>query len=68
MTMKITLKWTAIFGLWLLAVQVSAEEASPLKTQKDLENYGIGVYVARNFKQQGMEIDLDLVIRSLLPS
>ena len=60
-----TLKWTAILGLWLVAAQVSAEEPVVLKTQKDMENYGIGVYVARNFKQQGMDIDLDLVIKGM---
>jgi FKBP-type peptidyl-prolyl cis-trans isomerase FklB len=36
-----------------------------LKTQKDKVNYGIGVNLARNFKQQGVEIDLDLVIKGM---
>ena len=65
MVLKMTLKWTAILGLWLVAAQVCAEEPVVLKTQKDKVNYGIGVNLARNFKQQGIEIDLDLVIKGM---
>jgi len=44
---------------------VLAQEASVLKTPQDKVNYGIGVGVARNFKNQGMEVDLELVIRGM---
>lgn len=56
---------TAIMGIMLLATQVTAEEPRALKTQQDKVNYGIGVNVVRNFQQQGMEIDLDLVIQGM---
>jgi FKBP-type peptidyl-prolyl cis-trans isomerase FklB len=44
---------------------VLAQEAPVLKTQQDKINYGIGVGVARNFKNQGLEVNLDLVIRGM---
>jgi len=65
MVLRMDLKWTAILGLWLVAAQVCAEEPVVLTTQKDKVNYGIGVNLARNFKQQGIEIDLDLVIKGM---
>jgi len=65
MTFKMTLKWMAVLGVGLLAAQVSAQETPALKTQKDKVSYGIGVDVARNFKNQGIEVDLDLMIKGL---
>lgn len=44
---------------------VMAQDAPILKTQQDKINYGIGVGVARNFKAQGLNVDLDLVIRGM---
>jgi UDP-GlcNAc:undecaprenyl-phosphate/decaprenyl-phosphate GlcNAc-1-phosphate transferase len=57
-------------SLYLLAILIMAEcvlaqEAPVLKTQQDKVNYGIGVGVARNFKSQGIDVDLDLVIRGM---
>jgi len=49
----------------LLSVQVYAEEKQPLKTQKDKISYGIGMDMIKNFKQQGLEVDLDVVIRGM---
>jgi len=51
----------ALLAVVLAAVQVSAEEKPVLKNDKDKVNYGIGVTVVRNFKQQGVDIDLDMV-------
>ncbi|MGZ6346164.1 MAG: FKBP-type peptidyl-prolyl cis-trans isomerase N-terminal domain-containing protein [Anaerolineales bacterium] len=42
-----------------------AEQKPLLKTQKDMESYAIGVEVARNFKRQGIDFDLDVVIRGM---
>ena len=42
-----------------------AQDSPTLKTQQDKINYGIGVGVARNFKNQGLNVDLDLVIRGM---
>jgi FKBP-type peptidyl-prolyl cis-trans isomerase FklB len=52
-----------ILGVVFLAVQVSAEETPVLKTQKEKVSYGFGVEVAKNFKQQGIEVDTELFIK-----
>jgi FKBP-type peptidyl-prolyl cis-trans isomerase FklB len=57
--------WVIVFGISFLAAQVNAEDALTLKSQKDKENYGVGVSVARNFKRQGIEIDMDLVVKGM---
>jgi hypothetical protein len=48
------LKLIALLGIMLLAAPVSAAEKAVLKTEKDKVNYGIGVSIGKNFKQQGM--------------
>jgi FKBP-type peptidyl-prolyl cis-trans isomerase FklB len=55
----------AVLAVALLAAQAIAEEPLVLKTQKDRENYAIGVEMARNFKRQGIEVDLDIVMRGM---
>ena len=62
--MKMALTWI-IMGFSLLAAQVSAEETLVLKTQKEKVSYGIGVDLARNLKRQGIEANVDLVIKGL---
>lgn len=57
--------WAVVLGLGLLAAQVSAQEPTVLKTEKDKINYGLGVGVARNFKHQGVDVDVELVIKGL---
>lgn len=42
-----------------------SEESPLLKTQEDEINYAIGVNMMGNFKQQGIEINLDLVIKGM---
>jgi UDP-GlcNAc:undecaprenyl-phosphate/decaprenyl-phosphate GlcNAc-1-phosphate transferase len=42
-----------------------SEEPPVLKTQQDKINYAIGVNMIGNFKIQGIDIDLDLVIRGM---
>ena len=59
------LQWIVILGVLLLAGQLFAEEAPLLKTPKDKANYAIGVNMIGNIKQQGVEIDLDLVIKGM---
>lgn len=59
------LRCIAGLALMLLPAQLRAQEAPVLKTIKDKVNYGLGVGVARNFKQQGFEVDVNLVIRGL---
>lgn len=54
-----------IWAILVVTGSVLAQDAPVLKTEKDKINYGIGVGVARNFKNQGLEVDLDLVIRGM---
>ncbi len=52
-----------ILGVGLLAAQASAQEAPALKTQKDKVSYGLGVALARNLKRQGVEFDVDGLVK-----
>ena len=51
-------------GLLMVASVVSADEIV-LKTQRDKEQYGIGVSVVRNFRQQGMDVDPELIMKGM---
>ena len=57
------MKWIAGLGILLLTAQVSAGEPPVLKTQKEKVSYGIGVDMSRNFKQQGIEFDADILMK-----
>lgn len=57
-------QWLALLGMVLLTAQC-AQEPTDLKTEKDKVNYAIGISVARSFKQQGMEVDVDMVVKGL---
>jgi len=54
-----------IAGVTLLAAFAPAQETTTLKTEKDKISYGIGVSVARNFKQQGLDVNLDVVFKGI---
>jgi len=54
-----------IIGIMLLALQAQAEESPALKTHRDKVSYGIGVDLVRNLKKQGIDADLDLVIKGM---
>jgi hypothetical protein len=58
-----TMKWMAVLSVLLLAVPAGASPAPALKTQKEKVSYGIGVDMAKNFKQQGIEFDADILIK-----
>ena len=60
-----SLKWLVVLGVVLLAAEVFAGEPLVLKTREDRVNYSIGVSIVRNFKQQGMAIDLDVVVQGM---
>jgi FKBP-type peptidyl-prolyl cis-trans isomerase FklB len=55
----------AILAGCLAGTLASAGEPRALTSDRDKVNYGIGVSVIRNFQQQGMEIDLDMVIQGM---
>lgn len=49
----------------LLVIQADANEEQLLKTHQDRISYVIGVDQIRNFKRQGIDADLELVIRGM---
>lgn len=59
------LKWITVMGLGLLAVHAGAEEMPVLKTQKEMVSYGIGVNIAKSFKKDDVEFDMDLLVRGM---
>lgn len=65
MTLKMILKMMAVLGVWLLTAQVSAEEPGVLKTQKEKVSYSIGVDVAKSIKQQGIDLDVDVLLKAV---
>jgi FKBP-type peptidyl-prolyl cis-trans isomerase FklB len=57
---------TAVLGtILMMAAPVVAGEQPALKTEKDRVNYSIGVNFIGNIKHQGVEIDLDLVMKGM---
>lgn len=44
---------------------ISAGEASVFKTQKERQSYAIGADMERNFKRQGFDLDIDMVLRGM---
>lgn len=52
-------------GVILCAAQVNAQEPQPFNKPMDRLNYAIGVETARNLKNQGVDVNLDLVIQGL---
>jgi FKBP-type peptidyl-prolyl cis-trans isomerase len=59
------IKGMAFFGVVLLASQVFAAEAPPLKTALQRQSYGLGVDMGKNLKRQGAEMDPDIVVRGM---
>jgi FKBP-type peptidyl-prolyl cis-trans isomerase FklB len=62
--MTLKRQWLALLGMVLLMAQC-AQEPAELKTEKDKVNYGIGVSIGKSFKQQGVEVDVDLMVKGL---
>jgi FKBP-type peptidyl-prolyl cis-trans isomerase len=58
-------RWVGLTALALAVAHAVAQPAPALKTPDDKSSYALGVDLARNFKRQGMEVELDLVIRGL---
>jgi FKBP-type peptidyl-prolyl cis-trans isomerase FklB len=65
MRLVLSIILSAVLGAALLTSQVSADETPVLKTLKEKVNYGIGIDLARNLKRQGIETDVDLVMKGL---
>ena len=59
------LKLMVVLGILFLVSQVSAEENLVLKNQKDKVSYIIGMEMGKNFKQQSIDIDPDILTRGI---
>jgi len=59
------LKWLVVIGAVLLAARSGAEETLSLTTLKDMRSYSIGVNMVRNFKQQGIDFDQEMLIKGI---
>jgi FKBP-type peptidyl-prolyl cis-trans isomerase FklB len=59
------LRWIVVLGVVLLAAQVNAEEVPVLQSGRDKVSYAVGVNLARTFKKQNIDVDLDLVMKGL---
>ena len=55
----------SIAGFGLMVAQAGAEELQVFRSPLDKVNYGIGVEVVRNFKSQGIDFDLDMVMKGM---
>lgn len=60
-----TMKWIMVVVFGLFATQTNAEEMPVFKTLRDMQSYGIGVNLAKSFKKNEVEFDLDLLIKGL---
>lgn len=59
-------KWIlASLALILSAAGLHAQDASPLKTDKDKTSYALGVAVGKSFQAQGVEADPNLIAQGL---
>jgi UDP-GlcNAc:undecaprenyl-phosphate/decaprenyl-phosphate GlcNAc-1-phosphate transferase len=59
------IRFFPVFAMLLLCESLFAQEPTLLKTQNDKVNYGIGVGIARNFQRQGMNVDVELVVKGM---
>ena len=48
-----------------LVNRAGAEEPATLKNPKDKTSYVVGVDMARNFKRQGMDVDVEMLVKGL---
>jgi FKBP-type peptidyl-prolyl cis-trans isomerase len=55
----------AILCLALPAAFLCAEETPVFKSDKEKVSYGIGVSIVKNFKQQGIEVEVDMLMRGI---
>lgn len=58
--------WMAVLGVALLAGHAYAGGQPVLNTPTDRENYTNGVTIARNLKQQGGTVNLDILIKGMM--
>ncbi len=57
---------TAATAVMLLTWSVAtADQGPPITSPADKINYAIGVEIARNYRNQGIDLDLDMLIRGM---
>ncbi|GFO69216.1 outer membrane protein MIP [Geomonas limicola] len=60
------LKITLICAMLVISTaSVQAEEAAQLSSKSDVLNYSIGVETARNLKKQGVDINLEMIMKGM---
>src|SRR5450631_2577993 len=57
-----------VCGLALVASPVWSAEKTELKTDKDKLSYSIGISIGKNFKSDGTEVDVNLMMEGLKTS
>jgi FKBP-type peptidyl-prolyl cis-trans isomerase FklB len=65
MTSKMRLIWMVVLGVGFLAAEVSAEETPDFKTRKEKMSYAFGVDLGRNLKRQGIEMEVEALLKGL---
>lgn len=65
MRRKIVATGMAVLAVGFLAVGLRAQEQSVFKSQREKVSYGIGVQIAKDFKQQGLDIDVNLLAKGM---
>ncbi len=59
------MRWMAAMCLVFVMTEACGEEANVLKTRKDMVSYGIGVNIAKSFKKDAIEFDVDLIVKGM---
>ncbi|OGQ48498.1 MAG: hypothetical protein A2W63_03380 [Deltaproteobacteria bacterium RIFCSPLOWO2_02_44_9] len=56
---------TAILSIMLIAGHADAGDKTALKNEKDKVSYSIGTQIGNNFKNQSMDVDVDLIAKGI---
>ena len=59
------LEWIFLCCLIFVTGQARSEDASILKTDKDRLSYSMGVSIGKNFKKEGTDVDLNLLMKGM---
>jgi FKBP-type peptidyl-prolyl cis-trans isomerase FklB len=54
-----------LIAVGLFCLPAGAQQKTTLKTQKEKVSYGIGLDIGRNFKQQSIDCNLDLLLKGI---
>lgn len=57
------MKCATVLAFGLLLAQASAQDSTPLKTQKEKESYAIGTDLARNLKRRGVQMEPEALLQ-----